>query len=129
MKRFMILLSALVMQMCLGATYTWSVFVRPLRDVAGLSQGAAQLPFSVFYFAFPATMILSGSFLRLLGVKIVISKRQPGVEILGILGHNLFGLCNTAGIVCRRTRAGRNRAGRLLVFANRTDVEDQKTTQ
>jgi MFS transporter, OFA family, oxalate/formate antiporter len=66
-KRFMILLSALVMQMCLGATYSWSVFVRPLRDLVGLSQGAAQLPFSVFYFAFPATMILSGMFLRRLG--------------------------------------------------------------
>jgi MFS transporter, OFA family, oxalate/formate antiporter len=63
----MILSGALVMQMCLGATYSWSVFVRPLRELAGLSQELAQLPFSVFYFAFPATMIFSGTFLRLLG--------------------------------------------------------------
>ena len=67
MRRFIILVGALVMQMCLGATYSWSVFVKPIRDLTGLSQGLAQLPFSVFYFAFPATMILSGTFLRLLG--------------------------------------------------------------
>ena len=67
MKRSLILLCALAMQTCLGATYSWSVFVRPLRDLTGLSQGVTQLPFSVFYFAFPATMILSGTFLRLLG--------------------------------------------------------------
>ncbi len=67
MKRYLILVSALVMQMCLGATYSWSVFVKPIREITGLSQGLVQLPFSVFYFAFPATMILSGTFLRLLG--------------------------------------------------------------
>ncbi len=67
MKRLVILLGALVMQMCLGATYSWSVFVRPIRELTGISQGLAQFPFSVFYFAFPATMILSGTFLRLLG--------------------------------------------------------------
>ncbi|RPH34743.1 MFS transporter [bacterium] len=63
----MILFCAVVMQMCLGATYSWSVFVRPLRELTGLTQGLAQLPFSVFYFAFPATMILSGTFLRIFG--------------------------------------------------------------
>lgn len=67
MKRYVILLSALAMQMCLGATYSWSVFVKPLRELTGVSQGLAQLPFSVFYFAFPATMIFSGTFLRILG--------------------------------------------------------------
>src|SRR5512140_1804902 len=67
MKRFVILFGALVMQMCLGATYSWSVFVSPIRQLTGLSQGLAQLPFSVFYFAFPATVIFSGMFLRILG--------------------------------------------------------------
>jgi OFA family oxalate/formate antiporter-like MFS transporter len=80
-KRYVILLSAIVMQMCLGATYSWSVFVRPLRGLTGLSQGIAQLPFSVFYFAFPATMILSGTFLRLLGPR-----------GCATLGGGLFGL-------------------------------------
>ena len=55
------------MQMCLGATYSWSVYVQPLKALTGLLQGPIQLPFSIFYFTFPATMILSGSLLPRLG--------------------------------------------------------------
>lgn len=55
------------MQICLGATYSWSVFVKPLRDLSGLSQATAQLPFTVFYFAFPVTVIFSGHALKRLG--------------------------------------------------------------
>jgi len=55
------------MQMCLGATYSWSVYVAPLKELTGLLQGPVQLPFSVFYFAFPFTMIFSGFFLKRFG--------------------------------------------------------------
>ena len=51
------------MQMCLGATYSWSIYVSTLKDLTGLDQGFTQLPFSVFYFAFPITMIFSGTLL------------------------------------------------------------------
>jgi OFA family oxalate/formate antiporter-like MFS transporter len=67
MQRYRILLSAIAMQLCLGATYSWSVYVRPIRDITGLSQATLQLPFTVFYFAFPATVIFSGLFLSRLG--------------------------------------------------------------
>lgn len=66
-KRYLILLSAFLMQICLGATYSWSVYVQPLKSLTGLSQGPVQLPFSLFYFAFPATMIFTGSLLPRLG--------------------------------------------------------------
>jgi MFS transporter, OFA family, oxalate/formate antiporter len=66
-QRYLILISAVVMQMCLGATYSWSVYVMPLRELTGLLQGPVQMPFTFFYFAFPATMILSGSLLPRLG--------------------------------------------------------------
>jgi len=69
MKRFLILLAAFLMQMCLGATYAWSVFVRPIRDLTGVSQGIAQSPFTVFYFAFPLTLLFSGSILNALGAR------------------------------------------------------------
>jgi OFA family oxalate/formate antiporter-like MFS transporter len=55
------------MQMCLGATYAWSVFVHFLRQTTGIGQGQAQLPFSVFYIAFPATVIVAGTLLERLG--------------------------------------------------------------
>ena len=63
MKRYRILAAAVIMQMCLGATYAWSVFVLPLKAITGVLQGTAQLPFSMFYFAFPATMIVTGTLL------------------------------------------------------------------
>jgi MFS transporter, OFA family, oxalate/formate antiporter len=67
MKRYRILAAAVVMQMCLGATYAWSVFVLPLKQVSGILQSTVQLPFSLFYFAFPATMIVTGTLLPKIG--------------------------------------------------------------
>ena len=67
MKRYRILAAAVVMQMCLGATYAWSVFVLPLKQITAILQGTAQLPFSMFYFAFPATMIVTGTLLPKIG--------------------------------------------------------------
>lgn len=67
LKRYRILAAAIVMQMCLGATYAWSVFVLPPKQTTGILQGTAQLPFSLFYFAFPATMIITGTLLPRIG--------------------------------------------------------------
>ncbi len=68
------------MQMCLGATYSWSVYVHPLKTLTGLSQGPVQLPFSLFYFAFPATMIFTGSLLH-----------RIGPRVCALIGGMLFG--------------------------------------
>ncbi|MGD8369109.1 MAG: hypothetical protein PVG78_15835 [Desulfobacterales bacterium] len=80
MKRYLILGAVVVMQMCLGATYSWSVYVEPLRALTGLKQGPVQAPFSVFYFAFPATMILSGTVLA-----------RTGPRVCAVGGGILFG--------------------------------------
>jgi len=66
-KRYLILFNAVIMQLCLGATYSWSVYVSPLKVLTGLPQGPVQLPFSIFYFAFPATMLFAGALLLRLG--------------------------------------------------------------
>lgn len=44
------------MQLCLGATYAWAVFVGPLREAAQIGQAMAQAPLAVFYYVFPLTM-------------------------------------------------------------------------
>lgn len=67
MRPYIILLAAILMQMCLGATYSWSVYVQPLKQSTGLMQGLVQLPFTLFYFAFPLTMLFSGSVLARIG--------------------------------------------------------------
>lgn len=63
----MVVISALLMQLCLGATYSWSVYVMHLRDLVSISQLQAQVPFTLFYFIFPATMIFSGALLERFG--------------------------------------------------------------
>lgn len=67
MGGYAVLGAAVVMQICLGATYSWSVYVASLRGLTGLGQGGVQLPFSLFYFVFPLTMIFSGTFLEKYG--------------------------------------------------------------
>lgn len=67
MKRYWILAAAVVMQLCLGATYSWAVFVSPIKGLTGLGQGAVQAPFTLFYVAFPAMTIVAGSLLARLG--------------------------------------------------------------
>lgn len=66
-RRYLILLAAVLMQACLGATYSWSVFVRALRETSGMSQAATQVPFSVFYLVFPMTVLIGGMLLARLG--------------------------------------------------------------
>ncbi|SMC86070.1 MFS transporter, OFA family, oxalate/formate antiporter [Desulfocicer vacuolatum DSM 3385] len=80
MTRYLVLLSAVVMQLCLGATYSWSVYVASLKAVTGISQAGVQLPFSFFYFVFPVTMVFSGSVLT-----------RMGPRFSAMLGGLLFG--------------------------------------
>lgn len=67
MTRYLILLAAVAMQLCLGATYAWAVFVAPIKAASGLGQGPVQAPFTVFYLAFPATALVAGMLLDRIG--------------------------------------------------------------
>lgn len=78
--RIMIILSALLMQLCLGATYSWSVYVQHIKAIVGISQTQAQIPFSIFYFVFPLTMVFSGTLVD-----------RFGPRITAICGGLLFG--------------------------------------
>lgn len=68
--RYVILLSAVMMQMCLGATYSWSVYVQPIKTLCSLQQGPVQIPFTTFYFIFPLTMMLAGTLLPRIGPRV-----------------------------------------------------------
>ncbi len=68
------------MQLCLGATYSWSVYVTDLKSITGIGQAGVQLPFSFFYFVFPLTMVFAGSMLT-----------RMGPRFSAVLGGILFG--------------------------------------
>ncbi|MEN8211629.1 MAG: MFS transporter [Thermodesulfobacteriota bacterium] len=100
--RYLILVSALIMQMCLGATYSWSVYVHPLKMMTGLDQGPVQIPFSVFYFIFPMTMMFAGNLLPKIGTQksaMIGGALFGGGWLLASLGKNSF-LYTVLGIGC-----------------------------
>ena len=68
--RYIVLVSAVIMQVCLGATYSWSVYVQPIKTLTGLGQGPVQIPFTVFYFIFPLTMMIAGGYLPRIGPRV-----------------------------------------------------------
>lgn len=89
-----------MMQMCLGATYSWSVYVQPIKALTGLHQGPVQVPFTTFYFIFPLTMMLAGSILPKIGPRV--SAMLGGLLfgcgwLLASLGHHNF-IYTTLGI-------------------------------
>lgn len=65
--RYWVLVSAVLLQLCLGATYSWSVFAQALREDLGVPLGSAQVPYSVFYIVFPLTTMIAGKVLGRLG--------------------------------------------------------------
>jgi len=88
-------MAAVVMQMCLGATYAWSVFVLPPKQMTGIFQSTAQLPFSLFYFAFPAAMMVTGTLLPKIGPRrcaLIGGLFFGGGWLLAALGRFHFGL-------------------------------------
>lgn len=57
------------MTLCLGATYSWSLFVDPLKSSLGIGQGTAQAPFAIFYVVFPVTTLFAGRAIARFGMR------------------------------------------------------------
>lgn len=91
--KYVVLISAVLMQMCLGATYSWSVYVQPLKVLSGLQQGPVQIPFTVFYFIFPLSMLIAGNVLSKVGTRrsaMIGGLLFGGGWIVASLGHHSF---------------------------------------
>jgi OFA family oxalate/formate antiporter-like MFS transporter len=71
--RWMLIASGLVINLCLGTIYSWSVFVNPLTDYFTINLGQAVtandvlMPFSVFLAIFAITMALTGKYVETRG--------------------------------------------------------------
>ena len=82
-KRWAMLAACVVMNMCIGSAYAWSVFQKPLISLYGWTTVEASLAFAIIMGLGPLPMILSGKSLQYL---------QPKTVIL--IGGLLFGLGN-----------------------------------
>jgi OFA family oxalate/formate antiporter-like MFS transporter len=66
-RRYLILLSGILIQVCLGGIYAWSTFVPPLQDTYGLSTAQTQILFGMMIALFTTAMVFSGRMLERVG--------------------------------------------------------------
>jgi|Deesub1362A_J573_1020465.scaffolds.fasta_scaffold02579_3 OFA family oxalate/formate antiporter-like MFS transporter len=60
MKKYIITISSIIIMVCLGGVYAWSVFVPPLKAEHGLSTAETQLLFGFTIAVFTIAMIFAG---------------------------------------------------------------------
>ncbi len=93
MNRWLVVVGAILIQLCLGAIYAWSVYTPELTKSVdeggfGFSSQATQWPFSVGLLVFAVVMVLAGNWQKKSGPRIV---SIVGGIVLG-LGYILAGL-------------------------------------
>ena len=111
LDRRLVIVGALLIQLCLGAIYAWSVFTPYLTDPAGdfgFSSTQTQIIFSVSLATFAVVMVLAGRWQAQAGPRIVAmtggAVLGAGYILAGLFGQSFFaqvifiGLVGGAGI-------------------------------
>jgi len=70
-KRWGIAAAAVVMQLCLGTVYAWSVFKKPLIGAHGWGETETQLTFMIFMFMVGTSAAFGGTLVDKKGPKFV----------------------------------------------------------
>ncbi len=107
-RRWRVVVGAVLIQLCLGAIYAWSVFTPALRD-AGWSRAQTQIVFSVGLASFAVVMVLAGRRLKTWGPQVLAVAGGitlgAGYLLAGLIGATDFwtvlifvGLIGGAGI-------------------------------
>jgi len=101
-NRWLVVVGAILVQLCLGAVYAWSVFRDPLRDLLGVKLAEAQLPFSFVLISFALATVLGGRLQDKFGPRLV---AIAGGALLGLgmiiasLSHSVVGMVTGYGII------------------------------
>ncbi len=94
MNRWMVVIGAVLIQLCLGAIYAWSVFTKPLVE-AGWTKTQTQGVFSAGLAAFAIVMVLAGRMMSKTGPR---KLAMAGGIVLG-LGYILGGLLGAENFI------------------------------
>lgn len=70
--RFIVLLAAVVVQLCLGGLYAWTTFVPHLRSSCSLSTAQTQIIFGALIAVFTVTMVFAGRVLEAKGPRLLL---------------------------------------------------------
>ncbi len=102
-NRWFVVIGALLMQLCLGAIYAWSVFVTPLKNDYSFTTTETQIIFSVALATFAGVMIFAGRWQDKIGPKKV---GLIGAVLIGLgyilasfTGGSFIGLVITIGLI------------------------------
>ena len=71
-NRWIILAASIIINMCIGSAYAWSVFQNPLIDLFGWSTSDTSLAFTLSLVLVPFAMIFAGRLQDMFGVKRVV---------------------------------------------------------
>jgi OFA family oxalate/formate antiporter-like MFS transporter len=83
-NRWIILIVSVMINLCIGFAYAWSVFQKPLMETFGWSAGQASLVFTINLAVLPIAMIVAGRLGKKIGVR--------GVVMMGglLFGAGIF---------------------------------------
>jgi len=102
MNRWIVVIGALIVQICLGAIYAWSVFVNPLKE-NGFTTTQTQVIFSVALATFALVMVFAGRWQDKAGPrKVAITGAVVlglGYILAGITGGSFMAIVLTVGII------------------------------
>lgn len=79
MNKLVLTLACIILSLCIGSVYSWSIFILPIQEVTNFSLPAIQLVFCLTIFTLGITTSLAGKF---------ISSHKP--YIMALLGTILF---------------------------------------
>lgn len=105
MKKYSKVLSipfGMVIFMCLGSVYSWSIFKKPLENMWDLSSTESSFPYVVFLICYSLAMPVAGNFIQKLGPKFMIILGGVIVSlgwILSSFANNITILVITYGIM------------------------------
>ena len=102
-NRWVIVVAALLVQLCLGAIYSWSVFVTPLKTAFKYSTTQTQIIFSVALASFALVMIFAGRWQDRAGPRKVATVGGVllglGYILAGFTGGNFILMTLTIGLI------------------------------
>lgn len=71
-KRWMLVFLGMIMFMCLGTVYSWSVFKTPIEEQFQIDATMSGLPYLVFLLMYTASMVITGKIIDRVNPKIMI---------------------------------------------------------
>jgi len=94
--RWIFVALGLIIQLCLGAVYSWSIFIKPLQTDFNYSAMGVLLPYMIFLALFAITMPFGGRFIQRFGPRLVCVAGGA----LTSLGWILAGFANSLPLLC-----------------------------